>query len=457
MVLVALLFAACGSDSTGPSATPIALRKVADLGPRTARLVRDPVSGRLHALALNGDVLRLSLGATASVETVYTAADTGVPTPQGLAFAPDGALFLVGNENVGADAVSTIRRGVRVSGTSDVRMWSTVARTVPYPRSGQFDHQYNGAAVSPDGRFVFVNAGSRTEHGEIETSEGRYPGLREVPLTALILRLPADGRDIVLPNDDARLGAAGYVFARGVRNTFDLAFSSDGDLFGAENSGDRDDSDELNWIREGRHYGFPWRMGTNDTPQQFPGYDPAADKLLNYDFRTGSGAAFYNDPTFPPRPATPFTDPIPNRGPHANSFRDPLTGQARRAEAGTPVGTFTAHRSPLGLAFDVRRELPGAFRGAAFVLGWTPGNGAGDAPSGPFLDASEDLLQLGLRRQGDSFDTTATSIVCGFRNPIDAEIADGRLYVLEYGGSGSVWEVTFPPSGAPTGCATVPR
>ena len=46
-------------------------------------------------------------------------------------------------------------------------------------------------------------------------------------------------------------------------------------------SGDRDDSEELNWLREGHHYGFPWRMGLNETPQQFADYDPAEDLLLN--------------------------------------------------------------------------------------------------------------------------------------------------------------------------------
>ena len=53
----------------------------------------------------------------------------------------------------------------------------------------------------------------------------------------------------------------------------------------------------------------------------------------------------------------------------------------------------------------------------------------------------------------------STSLVCGFRNPIDAEIRGGRLYVLEYGGNGSVFEITLPgaePAGGRT-CVSVPR
>jgi len=50
-----------------------------------------------------------------------------------MAFGPDGTLYVVGNQIDGLDAVATIRRGARVSG--DQRVWSTLAQTVPYPRS----------------------------------------------------------------------------------------------------------------------------------------------------------------------------------------------------------------------------------------------------------------------------------------------------------------------------------
>ncbi|GAB5409195.1 MAG: hypothetical protein BalsKO_15600 [Balneolaceae bacterium] len=37
-------------------------------------------------------------------------------------------------------------------------------------------------------------------------------------------------------------------------------------FFGTENAGDRDDSEELNWLQQGKHYGFPWVIGGNETP-----------------------------------------------------------------------------------------------------------------------------------------------------------------------------------------------
>src|SRR6185503_7131169 len=126
----------------------------------------------------------------------------GVSDVQGMAFAPDGTLYLVGNTNDGLDNFATIRRGTRLADGG--RAWSTLAQSARYPRSNTaFDHQWNGIAVSPDGRFVYLASGSRTDHGEEQTSGGRFPGLRETPLTARIFRVPAAAGGILLPNDEA--------------------------------------------------------------------------------------------------------------------------------------------------------------------------------------------------------------------------------------------------------------
>lgn len=453
------LASATSADITVVAATALSIKRYAETAPNiAARLVRDPIGGLLYVLLLDGSVYRLnpnSSGATAQL--VYTASVTGMPNPQGMAFGPDGTLYLVGDQ-ASADhyLTATIRRGVRTSASSDTRTWSNVAHTVPYPMSYTEDHRFNGIAVTADNRFLYVNSGARTDHGEIETFNGQFPGLRELPITALILKLPTDGADILLQNDDAALQAGGYVFARGVRNSFDLALSATGELFAGENSGNRDDNDELNWLQAGRHYGFPWRMGTNDTPQQYPNYDPTSDRLINHGY-TDWATLFSNDPTYPARPATPFTDPVANVGPDANSYRDSATGIAHKAsDLGRSLATFTSHRSPLGLVFDVRNELPDRFRGSAFILSFTPGTTTNDAGSGPFLDESQDLLQLVLTRSGDNYQTTATRIVCKFRLPVDSEILNGKLYVLEYA-TGTVWEVTLPTGSeaAKSGCVNL--
>ena len=89
-------------------------------------------------------------------------------------------------------------------------------------------------AVSPDNQCLFVNSGSRTDHGEVQSTNNRFPDLRETDLTAVILRLPTNSRDLKLPNDRSALKAKGLLFAEGLRNAYDLAFAPNGDLFGGE-------------------------------------------------------------------------------------------------------------------------------------------------------------------------------------------------------------------------------
>jgi hypothetical protein len=457
--ILPLVFLALLSASPRIAAAPtvqrgdLAITHVLDAGAQKAvRIDRDPITGSLYYLRLDGSVHRVTLAAGGGTsERIYTAANTGVAAPQGFAIGPDGAMYIVGNQANGTLTTATIRRGRRTGG-GDAREWSTLAATVPYPLDGEiFNHLFNGIAVSADGLFVYVNSGARTDHGEVEDNNGAFPGLRESPITTNIFRFPADGTGLVIENDEAKLRDAGYLFARGVRNSFDLAFDAAGNLFATENSDDRDDSEELNWIREGRHYGFPWRIGTNDTSQRFAGYDPAADPLIDHGYYAWQHGLFHDDPTYPPPPnGVTFTDPILNEGPDADSFRDPATGQIRDASAlGVTVGTFTAHRSPLGLVFDTQGALGGSYQGKGFVLGWTKGDPASDSGQGPFKDPGQDLLELDLRPDGDSLRASVTRIAGGFSNPIDAVLSGSKLYVLEYGGSGGIWEISFPAAELP--------
>lgn len=407
------------------------------------RLAYDPTDGALWYLTLTGELFRISppyVGQNARL--LYTSANHGLSNPSlGFIIAPDGTFYLVGDQVDDSVSVGTIRRGAMDGGQ---RVWTTVAQTERYPRSNTpFDHNFNGIALSPDGAFLYVNSGSRTEHGEVQANDGRFPGTREVPLTSAVFRLPADATDLVLPNDSVQLATAGYLFADGLRNSFDLAFNADGHLFGTENSGDRDDQEELNWIREGHHYGFPWRMGTNDTPQQFPGFDPDTDPLINPASNAYQNGFFYDDPSYPARPVgVSFTDPIVNTGPDAALFRDPADGTIKDAAAlGQTVSTFTPHLSPLGLVFDTARALPAPYTGDGFVLSWTSAETSGLL--NPFGDAGEDLLHLRLNPTADNYEVAVTRLAKGFRNPIDAVLVQDTLYVLEFGNDKTIWQVTF--------------
>ncbi|MFT7553662.1 MAG: hypothetical protein ACI9BV_004000, partial [Rhodothermales bacterium] len=130
--------------------------------------------GLLYVLATGGRLYRLNpvrIGGFAPEEAL-TRADHGTPEPVGMAFAADGSLYLLGNEDVGSTQTKfVIRRGSPRYGSW---AWSTVAESEPYLLSHTwFDHKANGLAISPDQTTLYVNSGARTDHGEM------YGGLRE--------------------------------------------------------------------------------------------------------------------------------------------------------------------------------------------------------------------------------------------------------------------------------------
>lgn len=165
-------------------------------------------------------------------------------------------------------------------------------------------------------------------------------------LTACILKLPTSGQNIVLQNDRTWLKEHGYIYTEGTRDTFDMAFDADGRLFGGENGPDRDTPEELNLLRPGGHYGFPWNIGGSSNPQQFPDYNPNTDRLLNPLFNAVKLGYYQNDPTFPPAPSIPMTGALRNFGPDADSFRGPNGVLRDASDRGSSITTFTAHRSP---------------------------------------------------------------------------------------------------------------
>jgi hypothetical protein len=60
------------------------------------------------------------------------------------------------------------------------------------------------------------------------------------------------------------------------------------------------------------------------------------------------------------------------------------------------------------------------------------------------------MLHLELEKTGDGYRMGARRVAWGFENPIDAAIVSHRVYVLEHGGSGAIWEVTFPAQDGPS-------
>ncbi|AMR32299.1 hypothetical protein A0256_13160 [Mucilaginibacter sp. PAMC 26640] len=446
------------SISLANAQTPTAVRAdikvtpVINVPAGCSRLARDPATGHLVYINQNGNVYEVvTKNGTNSSVLIATKTDHQITLLQGMAFKGK-TLYLIGNRN--ADSISyegKIVKGVLQS--NGTRVWTPVLTTEKYGYTNTaYNHGYSGIAVSPDSSYLFISSGSRTDHGEIQTRAGLKPGLREEPLTSAIFRIPINSTNVILPNDSARQVSSGYLYADGTRNSFDLAFGPDGNLYGCENSGDRDDPDELNWIRQGRFYGFPWVMGGNETPMQFAGYNPANDKLIDPRSSAAQRGFFYNDPNYPKRPKRAFTSPIINIGSYADKYRDPVDGIVKDANGeGLKFGTFTSHRSPLGLVFDRDSLLIDEFKGHGFVMGWTKGADKTSAEVGPFNDPGEDILHIQLIYDAatDNYKMQTQRIVGGFHNPVDAEMVDNNIYVIEYGGSSpKIWKVELPKSTA---------
>lgn len=433
-----------------PTATPgepralrddIQIRKVLETGGGFVRLKLDPTTNTMYYMDDKVNIYRLDPQSNGLKGTpVYTRLDVGVEqgfVAAGMAFGPNGTLYVLGNVSDDTTTHAVIRKGV--ADASGKRTWTTFASTAPYQKANnQFDHLSNGMVVSPDGRYLYMNSGSRTDHGEVQDAKGAFPDTREVPLTSAIFRIPTDKDNQILPNDEAQLKEQGYLFADGTRNSYDLAFAPNGDLFAGDNGPDADYPDEFNWLREGRHYGYPWRFGTMDNPQQFPDYDPAKDKRLQSAFFAVQNNFYANDPTFPaPPPGVTFTDPVANLGPDADIFSD-ADGNAYKASAqGKAAYSFTPHRSPLGLVFDTAGAVGGGMTGDGFIMSW--GAAAGNLP-----DPGRDLINIKLTKLDDSYQATMTQLAVGFNQPVDAALLQNKLYVLDWGGKGAIWEVTLP-------------
>src|SRR6185436_11951326 len=139
-------------------------------GANSVRLAKDPRNNQLYYLKINGDIFRVNLqtGSGSTSTKLYSATDHGLSSNvEGFAIGPDGTIYVLANITTNS-TMTFARISKGVPNVSGLRIWSTLARTEAYPRTqtGVFDHLYNGLIVSPDGQYLYVNAGSRTDHGE---------------------------------------------------------------------------------------------------------------------------------------------------------------------------------------------------------------------------------------------------------------------------------------------------
>lgn len=419
------------------------------------RLAYEAVSGRLYYCLPGGDIYAISLpaGQPATEARIATLADHGIQQPQGL-HVRDSVLYVSGfTEGPSRTVVAHISKGtLQPNGT---RPWATIASTQSHPYS---KHPFTSVISDPAGEYLYWASGARTMAGEVWSDNGTHPGRRESPYNGRLFRIPIDTLGMVLPADSATLDNSGFVYCAGLRNAFDMDWDAAGNLFAIDNSGERDDPEELNWLRPGHHYGFPWRMGDHWNPLLDPAYDVNQDPLVNHQSGGYQNGIFTADPAFPAPPSTVLDDPLRNYGPDAVYYRDSITGQVHQVASGDWLRTFTSHRSPLGFFIDRDSLLMGGYAGRAFALSYMPGgDSSGMSPvapwgtPGPFVDPCQDLLELGLHWDAGLGEYVLASrrILAGFYLPVDAAQVGNQLYVLEQRGGGrhNLWRVTFPTTG----------
>lgn len=420
------------------------------VAPKSVRILYDESTGHAYYTCYDGEVYQVKnlLGKNPVAVKILTVEDHGIPRLQGSAIY-ENTLFLTGNTKVN-NGLGNKGRMVRYDFKSEGKpALSVVFNTVEYGTNRTvFDHGWNALEISPDGKYIFVNSGARTDHGEVQDNNGAWPNARDGALTSRVFRFPFDSKDLLLPNDEARLKADGYIYAEGIRNAYDMAFDGKGNFFGVSNSSDYDHNEDMFWIREGRHYGFPWVIGGIENPQQYPDWipNPDTDPFIPRSAHAWAVKYFRNDPDFPKIPAgVKFTSGVQNVGPDANEYRGHSGKIFDGDQTGVTVSTFTPHSSPLALFFDKNNALSKDFTGDGFTIRYSLG--ARGAMMKPFTEEGADLLHLDLSydKMTDNYFVKTTRIVDGFNAATDAVLIGNTAYVIEYGATGgNIWKIIFP-------------
>ena len=174
--------------------------------------------------------------------------------------------------------------------TSTSIIWRQQPKIVAYPGSGEPGGRM---AFSPDGAFLFVAAGDRQEFDPVQSLANTL---------GKTIRIHPDG---TIPLDNPFVGMAGAlpeIWTLGHRNPYGLTFNPSGELW--ENEMGPMGGDELNVIRGGANYGWPFvsygdHYGGPSIPRPSPGdgYEPSP--LWWNPVIAPSGMIFYSGSAFP--------------------------------------------------------------------------------------------------------------------------------------------------------------
>lgn len=152
---------------------------------------------------------------------------------------------------------------------------------------GEIGQQPNGLTFGPDG-YLYLGLGALTDQLEPPNPQRmRFAALN--PLEASVLRIQPHTAEV-------------EVFASGIRNPFDLAFSVIGDTaYVTDNGILNGPGDRLLAVKRGGHYGWPyWRSrGCEDCPFTDASLTITPDLLSFPDFTLPRGVTVYTGTQFP--------------------------------------------------------------------------------------------------------------------------------------------------------------
>jgi glucose/arabinose dehydrogenase len=148
------------------------------------------------------------------------------------------------------------------------------------------DNQPNGMVFGPDG-YLYLGVGALTDHAESPDPQ-HQPFANIHPNEAAVVRI------------QPHTGAL-EVYASGIRNPADVAFTAGGQLFSTDNGIIAGAGDRLLALQAGGHYGWPyWRVrGCEDCPVTKPLLDILPDFVTLPDSSTPRGLAAYTGAQFP--------------------------------------------------------------------------------------------------------------------------------------------------------------
>ncbi|MBV8878727.1 MAG: PQQ-dependent sugar dehydrogenase [Planctomycetaceae bacterium] len=388
MIGLALLLALQAQDLP-PTADGLQVREVVKLGvaddSQPACVRPHPKSGLFYVLYVNGDLWQVDAAKSEKKLVLDSKVYFRPDSPKfvqalGLHIDASGLVYVVVNER--HDKETPQRAHVCVYRIADTDGDQVPDKATPWLEFdhpwgiGPFNHGACNIATGPDG-WIYLSVGSRTDHGEAgkDSEKLRLDTHGETDVTACLLRIDPKAEK---PKPE--------VFCKGLRNSFGFDWDDQGRLIASENGPDANHPEELNWLRQGKHYGFPYRFGNQALPM-------------------------YPDAAKAPEGLTAFEKPIANLGPSARP------GNATEY-------TFDPHCSPSGVLWYRTGSLPKKYENSFFIARF--GNYLGKEPVG------FDLLHVQLTEKDGELAGTMTTVLEKLRRPIDLCQQGGKIYVLEY-------------------------